>query len=182
MAVSACFVPSAPGKVGHGDGSTSVFDRQAGQFGHAAPFRQVIHVHVQRQSVAQAIYQAVVHDKVHAAVSAHSLGYFFQFLMDGMFVLHHQGLFHFFGHSRVHAQVLVDEKEILAAIKDLDLSKMNDAEINAIIDKFIETYMHQNLMGKKMKKENGKAETSFQTTLMFQISVHITKIKCKNMI
>lgn len=33
----------------------------------------------------------------------------------------------------------IDEKEILAAIKNLDLSKMSDAEINAVIDKFIVT-------------------------------------------
>ena len=87
MAVALDLVPCAAGEVGHSHRSRAVFYGELGQRSQRAPFGQVVHVHVKRQSIAQAVNQTVVHDIVHAAMSAYRLGIFSYFFDDGMGVL-----------------------------------------------------------------------------------------------
>ena len=77
-------VPLAAGEVGHHDRHGAVVDGDFGEFHEGAPFGGVIDVLVQRETVVQAVDEAVVHDEVHAAVAAHFLGLGFNLLCDGM--------------------------------------------------------------------------------------------------
>lgn len=70
----------------------------------------------------------------------------------------------------------IDEKEILAAIKDLDLSKMNDAEINAIIDKFIEVDARSYLDALIQFKNTGEVSGLLQTSKLPELSKELQNI------
>ena len=69
----------------------------------------------------------------------------------------------------------IDEKEILAAIKDLDLSKMND-EINAVIDKFIEVDARSYLDALIQFKNTGEASGLLQTSKLPELSKELQNI------
>ena len=81
-------VPGTAGEVGDFHRHVPVLEGEPGERGDAAPFGEVVHVHVQRQAVAEAVDQAVVHDVVHPAVAAHFLGEGLEFgRQDGVRVL-----------------------------------------------------------------------------------------------
>src|SRR5574344_965583 len=68
--------PVAAGEVRDGLGARTVADGGLRELAQAARRRQVIDVHVERESVLQAVRPAEVHDEVHAAVSADLLRHF----------------------------------------------------------------------------------------------------------
>ena len=73
----------------------------------ARPLGRVVHVLIQRQAVAQAVDQPVVHDEVHAAVAADLAGLILDVPDDRILVLLHQRGLRLFGNEGVLAQVLV---------------------------------------------------------------------------
>ena len=86
MTVSLHIVPVSPREIGDGYRSRPVVKRDFAQRYKAAPLGQIVNVHIQRQSVAQTLYQPVIHDEVHPAVSTYLLGQLFQLFVNRMLV------------------------------------------------------------------------------------------------
>ena len=76
MAIALHVVPVTACEVGHLDGQVAVVHGDRAEFSQRAPFRHVIDVHVEWQSILQAVHQAGIHDEIHSAVSAHFLSHF----------------------------------------------------------------------------------------------------------
>lgn len=84
----------------------------------------------------------------------------------------------------------IDKQEILASIRDLDLSKMNDAEIKAVIDKFTEvdtrSYLDALLHFKNTGEANGLLQTSKLPELSKELQTidlnHVTKEQYKHLL
>ena len=74
MTVSLHIVPMSAREIGDGYRSRPVVKRDFAQRYKAAPLGQIVNVHIQRQSVAQTVYQPVIHDEVHTTVTAYLLG------------------------------------------------------------------------------------------------------------
>ena len=106
MSVALLSVPQAAREVGYCHRCAVVVQRQGAELRYRAPLRQVVHVHVERQSVLQTIDQARRHDKVHAAVASHLLGQFAKLLQDRMVILLLQRLALRLGHETVCAEVV----------------------------------------------------------------------------
>ena len=92
MAIALHVVPVAAGEVGHLNGHVALIHRYRTQFSQAAPLGEVVDVHVEGQTVAQAVDEARVHDEVHATVATHFLGLFAILRDDGRGVLLEQSL------------------------------------------------------------------------------------------
>lgn len=74
----------------------------------------------------------------------------------------------------------IDEKEILAAIKDLDLSKVNDANVNAVIDKFIEVDARSYLDALIQFKNTGEASSLLQRSKLPELKKVLPNIDLKH--
>ena len=81
------FLPSAAGEVGHLDGGAVVGVGDLGEFGDDGPLAGLVDVDVQREAFLQAVAEAQVHEEVHAAVAAETLGELAGFLPEGMTIL-----------------------------------------------------------------------------------------------
>ena len=79
-------VPGASGKIGNGHRLAFIRHRGAGKFNNGTPFGGIVHVHVQREAVAQAIHQAVIQDDIHAPVPPYIPGLLSHFPYNGMCV------------------------------------------------------------------------------------------------
>ena len=101
------FFPGAACEIGHFDGSAAVCDRYAAEFAERRPFGSVVYVFIEGQPVEEAIYEAVIHYVVHAAVTAYFACSRFGFGLYGVLVLLHEGGFDIFGHEIVEREVFV---------------------------------------------------------------------------
>ena len=72
IAEALALVPIATREVGNFDGSKIIFEGEGREGADAAPLGKVIDVHVEGETVMQTIDKAVVHDEVHAAMTAHA--------------------------------------------------------------------------------------------------------------
>ena len=66
-------LPAAAGEVGNVDRTAAACDRSFRAFTDRAERRRVVDIHVQRQTVPQAVNQAIVFEKIHSAVPAGGL-------------------------------------------------------------------------------------------------------------
>ena len=87
VAIPLDFIPVAAREIGHGYRHAAVGDRGSRQFAEARPFGGVVNVLVEGQAVLQAVNKAVVHNEVHAAVTAYFLGFLLNLYGDGVEVL-----------------------------------------------------------------------------------------------
>ena len=62
--------PPAAGEIGYLHGGATIACRNVSQFYKAAPQHGVVHVHVEREAVAQAVYEAAIHGIVNPAAVA----------------------------------------------------------------------------------------------------------------
>ena len=99
-------VPMAAGEVGHGHGRAVVVHGERAEFSQTAPLSQVVDVHVEGQTILQAVNHAGVHDEVHTAVAAYFLGHLAVLLQDGVLVLGLEGFLLSLGHEAVRAEVV----------------------------------------------------------------------------
>ena len=73
-------IPVSTGEIREPDRHRAILKGDPAEFLDGAPFCRVIDILVKRKSVVQAVDQSVVHDEVHSAVAADSLGLFLYFL------------------------------------------------------------------------------------------------------
>ena len=106
MGVALHVVPVPAGEVGEGDGAVAVIHGEGTELCQAAPLGKVVHVHIQGQTILQAVYHTNIHKEVHTAVATYLLSHFTIFLDDGVAVVGTQGLHILLGHEGVGVQVL----------------------------------------------------------------------------
>lgn len=70
MAVALDLIPFATCKIRHEDRFAAIFDGSCRQVTDAGPLGRIINIHVKRLAVPEAPYQTVIHDEIHAAMSA----------------------------------------------------------------------------------------------------------------
>ena len=74
MTIALLLIPQATSEVWERHWRTVVVKRDGTQLGDGTPLCQVIHIHVEWQTVLQAVDETGTHDEVHAAMTAHLLG------------------------------------------------------------------------------------------------------------
>ena len=74
MPVTVGLVPVAAREVGNGHRDAVMFERHRRKGADARPFGRIVDILIQRQAMLQAVDQPVVHDEVHAAVTADLAG------------------------------------------------------------------------------------------------------------
>lgn len=84
------FVLASASEIRDLDRSGTVLDGNGRKRTYAAPFRKVINIHIQRQTVAQAIDETVIHHEIHSAMSADSLGNLTDLCDERMSVFRHE--------------------------------------------------------------------------------------------
>ena len=94
MLIAFHLIPVATREVGHLHRHTAIGDGGGGQLTEAGPFGGVVDVLVKRQAMLQAVDEAIVHDEVHAAMSANFLGFLFNLYRDGVEVFFHDHVAH----------------------------------------------------------------------------------------
>ena len=105
MTVTLLLVPVSTGEIGEAHGSTVVVHAQCAQLGQTAPFGQVIDIHVEGQTVLQAVHHSAVHDEVHTTVS-HVAAQFAILGQDGVIVFLGEGILLFLAQEHVCIEVV----------------------------------------------------------------------------
>ena len=89
MLVTLLLVPETAGEIREGYGCAVVIHRDGTQLCQSTPLCQVVNVHIQWQTILQAVNQSGIHDKVHSSVT-HLTAQFTILLQNWVIVFLHQ--------------------------------------------------------------------------------------------
>jgi hypothetical protein len=81
-------LPCTTGEVGNGNGGRIVLYGETRKFSQATPLSHIVDILIERQAIMQTIYQAIIHQEVHAAMTSH----FFSLLLQLFYKLRLIGL------------------------------------------------------------------------------------------
>ena len=105
MLVALHIVPVTAGEVGEGNGSAVVVHREATEFSKTAPFGEVVNIHVEGQTILEAVNHTCIHHVVHTTV-AHLTAQFAILLDDGALILGYEGVVLSLGQEAVAGEVV----------------------------------------------------------------------------
>ena len=129
MLVAVHNVPVTASEVGEGHGAVVVVHGQGAKLSQAAPFGKVVHVHIQGQTILQAVYHAHVHEEVHAAVTTYLLSHLTILLDDGVTIGLAQLLHVFLAHEGVGIQIL----QVGGAISTLHVAAFQNKALDGVL-------------------------------------------------
>ena len=105
MLVTLLLVPETAGEVWEGYGCAVVIHRNGAQLSQRAPLSQIVNVHIQRQTVLQAVNQTGIHDEVHTSVT-HLAPQLTILLQDWVIVFLHQRSLLLLVHEAVSIEII----------------------------------------------------------------------------